>query len=83
MVFDTTQKKPWLCHKKRVDHAAGCACIKFLDDEGHNVTFFGGAWKITKGFLVVACGNKTRSHYMISNCRGMIVVANSCAKSNL
>ena len=30
-----------------------------LDDEGHEILFVGGTWKVTKGVRVLACGKKT------------------------
>lgn len=53
-----------------------------LDDQG-NVTFHGGAWKIIKCSVVVARGKKIRNLYMTSDCRDMIVVAETCAKLDL
>jgi len=35
-----------------------------LDDDGHHTTFGDGAWKVTKGNLVVAHGKKRGSFYM-------------------
>ena len=38
-----------------------------LDDEGHYNTFGDGHWKVMKGNLVVAHGNKQGSLYMIAD----------------
>lgn len=54
-----------------------------LDDEGHNVTFNCGSWKVTKGAMVVARGNKTGTLYMTSSCRDTVAIANSTENSSL
>nr|GEU91792.1 RNA-directed DNA polymerase, eukaryota [Tanacetum cinerariifolium] len=36
-----------------------------LDEEGYHVGFRDQQWKVTKGSLVVACGNKCESLYMV------------------
>lgn len=54
-----------------------------LNDQGHHVTFRGGAWKITKWSMVVAHDNKIGTLYMTSDCRDIIVAAETCAKSDL
>ena len=49
--------------------------IKQLDDEGgHNVTFIGATWKVTKGAMVVTQANISRTLYMTSSCKDMVVV---------
>ena len=54
-----------------------------LDEERHNVTFTNGAWKVTKGVMVIALENKTGTLYMTSSCRDMVSVINSNANSDL
>ena len=54
-----------------------------LDDEGHNMVFNNGGWKVTKGAMVVAQGKKTGTLYVKSNCRSMIAVADNSMSSNL
>ncbi|RVW71033.1 hypothetical protein CK203_057845 [Vitis vinifera] len=54
-----------------------------LDEERHNVTFTNGAWKVTKGVMVIAPENKTGTLYMTSSCRDMVSVINSNANSDL
>ena len=54
-----------------------------LDDEGHNVVFNNGGWKVTKGALVIARGNKIGTLFVNSNCRSTITVANAAVSSNL
>lgn len=50
-----------------------------LDEEDHNMTLGGGAWKVTKGTMIVAQGYKSRTLYISSNCRDMATVADfSC-----
>nr|GEY24520.1 retrovirus-related Pol polyprotein from transposon TNT 1-94 [Tanacetum cinerariifolium] len=36
-----------------------------LDEEGYHIGFEGQQWKVTRGSLVVACGNKHGSMYMV------------------
>lgn len=54
-----------------------------LNGEGHSVTFSDGAWKVTKGAMVVARGHKTGTLYMTSSCKDMIGVADNIEKSEL
>ena len=46
----------WKIHKVR--HVSkfmrNLILVRQLDDEGHNVTFTNGAWKVTEGAMVVA-----------------------------
>nr|GEX66912.1 hypothetical protein [Tanacetum cinerariifolium] len=39
--------------------------VGHLDEEGYHVGFRDQKWKVTKGILVVACGNKHGSLYMV------------------
>lgn len=48
--------------------------IKQLDDEGYNVTFTSGAWKVTKRAMVIARGNKIGTWYMTFSCKNIVVV---------
>ena len=54
-----------------------------LDDEGYTTTFGDGAWKVSKGAMVVARGNKTGTLYMTTSCRDMVAVVDSTAKTEL
>ena len=47
------------------------------------MTFNSGGWKVTKGVMVFARGNKTRMLYITSNCRDTVAVVNSAANSDL
>ncbi|GJZ58760.1 retrovirus-related pol polyprotein from transposon TNT 1-94 [Tanacetum coccineum] len=40
-----------------------------LDEEGYHIGFRDQQWKVTKGSLVVACGNKSKSLYMVEHQR--------------
>jgi len=53
-----------------------------LDDEGHYTTFRDGAWKVTKGNLVVARGKKRGSLYMIAD-KDMVAVTKAVNNSTL
>jgi hypothetical protein len=53
-----------------------------LDDEGHHTTFGGGAWKVTKGNLVIARGKKRGSLYMVAE-EDMIAVAEATNSSSI
>ena len=55
----------------------------WVDDKGHNVVFNNGGWKVTKGAMVVARGNKIVSLYVNSSCRSTIAVANNSVSSEL
>lgn len=57
--------------------------IRQLDGEGHNMNFSDGAWKVTKGAMVIATVYKTRTLYMTSSCRDMIGIINNAEKSEL
>ena len=54
-----------------------------LDDGGHVVIFMGGLWKITKGSMVVARGQKEGTIYMTTNNRYVVVVVGEKEDSNL
>ena len=54
-----------------------------LDDEGHSVVFNNRGWKVTKGAMVIARGNKTRTLYVNSSCRSTITVANAAVSFDL
>ena len=54
-----------------------------LDDEGHNVVFNNGSWKVTKGAMVVTRGKKTRTLYVNSNCRSTIADTDDSVTSDL
>ena len=54
-----------------------------LDDEGHNMVFCNGGWKVTKEAMVVARENKTGILYVNSSYRSMINVANNSVSSDL
>jgi len=53
-----------------------------LDDEGHHTTFGDGAWKVTKGNLIVARGKKRGSLYMTAN-EDMVVVTKAVNNSTM
>jgi len=53
-----------------------------LDDEGHYTTFGDGAWKVTKGNLVVTHGKKRGSLYMIVD-KDMVAVTEAVNNSTL
>ena len=57
--------------------------IRQLDDEGHNVVFNNRGWKVTKGAMVIARGNKTGTLYVNFSCRSTIVVADAAVSSKL
>ncbi|GKD69285.1 retrovirus-related pol polyprotein from transposon TNT 1-94 [Tanacetum coccineum] len=40
-----------------------------LDEEGYHIGFRDQQWKVTKGSLVVACGNKSESLYLVEHQR--------------
>ena len=54
-----------------------------LNDEGHNVVFNNGGWKVTKGAMVVARGKKTGTLYVNSSCRIIITIADNSMTSDL
>ena len=54
-----------------------------LDDEGHNVVFYNGGWKVTKRAMVVARGKKTGTLYVNSSCRSIIEITNNSMSSYL
>ncbi|KZV56002.1 hypothetical protein F511_12701 [Dorcoceras hygrometricum] len=54
-----------------------------LDDEGHNVTFGDGSWKVSKGAMIVAQGKKTGTLYMTSSCRDTLAAVDAGANSSL
>ena len=54
-----------------------------LDDEGHNMTFASGSWKVSKEAMVIARGTKTRTLYMTSNCRDTLVADDVAINSSL
>ena len=47
------------------------------------MTFGDGAWKVTKGAMVVARGHKTRTLYMTSSCRDMVAILDNTKKTEL
>ncbi|GKB97079.1 hypothetical protein Tco_0983216 [Tanacetum coccineum] len=47
------------------DKTLDIACVGDLDEEGYHVFFGDRQWKVTKGSLVVARGNKRGSLYMV------------------
>ena len=53
-----------------------------LDDEGHHTTFGDGAWKVTKGNLIVARGKKRGSLYMIAD-EDMVAVTEAVNNSTM
>lgn len=53
-----------------------------LDDEGHNVTFICGDWKVSKGAMLVARGNRTGRLYITSSYRDIVAVADSATESD-
>ena len=75
----------WKIHKVRhvPELMHNLISIGQLDEERHNVTFTNGAWKVTKGVMVIAPENKTGTLYMTSSCRDMVSVINSNANSDL
>ena len=54
-----------------------------LDDEGHNMTFAGGSWKVSKGAMFIARGNKTGTLYMTSSCRCTLAAIDVVVNSSL
>ena len=54
-----------------------------LDGEGHNMTFHDGAWKVTKGAMVVARGHKIGTLYMTFSCRDMVAIVDNTKKTEL
>ena len=54
-----------------------------LYNEGHNVVFYNGGWKVTKGAMVIARGKKTGTLYVNSNCRIIITIADNSMTSDL
>jgi len=56
--------------------------IRQLDDEGHHTTFGDGAWKVNKGNLVMACGKKRVSLYMIAY-ENMVAVTEAVNNSTM
>lgn len=54
-----------------------------LDDEGYAVIFVGGLWKITKGVMIVARGNKTGTLYMAINTKNTAALGDADVDSNL
>ena len=57
--------------------------VRQLKDEGHNVVFYNGGGKVTKGAMVVARGKKTETLYVNSSCISIIAVADNCMSSDL
>ncbi|KAI4297117.1 hypothetical protein L6164_037021 [Bauhinia variegata] len=57
-------------HLKKVryvpDFRLNIISVKALDEDGHEITFGGGSWKITKGSLVVAKGQNVDTLYRMS-----------------
>ena len=54
-----------------------------LDDEGHHVTFGDHQWKVTKGNLVVAGGQKRGTLYMVEVSDDEAHVVEEVGASNL
>jgi hypothetical protein len=50
-----------------------------LDDEGYDVNFHGGKWKVS----IEACGYKTSTLYITTNIRDTVVVVDANADSKL
>ena len=54
-----------------------------MDDEGYDVNFGGGRWKITKGAMVIARGKKEGTLYMTSNTKDCIAIAGANSDADL
>ncbi|XP_065852126.1 retrovirus-related Pol polyprotein from transposon TNT 1-94 isoform X2 [Euphorbia lathyris] len=54
-----------------------------LDEAGHNVHFTNGSWKVSKGAIVVARGNKTGTLYMTTNCKDTLEAIDAGVNSSL
>ena len=46
-----------------------------LDDCGHSIHFGSGEWKVIKGAMVIARGNKRSTLYMTTDPSNVVVVA--------
>jgi hypothetical protein len=75
----------WLLQKVRhvLELKRNLISIGKLDIEGHAILFVGGTWKITKGAMVVAQGNKTGTLYMTTSPRDTIAVVEAGTNTNL
>ena len=51
--------------------------ISQLDDEGYVTTFVNGCWKVTRGAMVIARGNKIGTLYMTANNKDIVAATNS------
>ena len=49
--------------------------IEQLDDCGHSIHFGSEEWKVTKGAMVIAWGNKRSTLYMTTDPSNVVVVA--------
>ena len=49
-------------------------CVRQLDDCGHSIHFGSEEWKVTKGAMVIALGNKRNTLYMTTNPNNVVVV---------
>ena len=80
----TSSGTQWTLHNVRHIPALKRNLISIgqLDDEGHHTTFGDGAWKVTKGNLVVARGRKRGSLYMVAE-EDMVAVAEAVNNSSL
>lgn len=54
-----------------------------LDNDGYAINFVTGTWKISKGAMVVARGNKTGTLYMTCSNSDTIAIADSGDESVL
>ena len=54
-----------------------------MDDEGYDINFGGGRWKITKGAMVLARGKKEGTLYMTSNTKDCIAIAGANSDADL
>ena len=53
-----------------------------LDDEGHNMTFAGGSWKVSTRAIVVARGIKTGILYMTSSWKDTLAIVDAAVNSS-
>ena len=47
------------------------------------MVFNNASWKVTKGAMVVTRGKKTRTLYVNSSCKSIIVIVDNCVSSDL
>lgn len=57
--------------------------VGYLTSSGYSMVFTGDSWKITKGALVVACGKKEGTLYLMRNTSSFISVATKDIDSNI